>query len=253
MYEDSIRSEFTHQTESFAGTEITTAAETLGALVDLVPADAEASWLEVACGPAAISRALAAKVGQVMGIDLTPAMVEKAREEAAREGIGNAEFSVGDATSLEFADASFDGAVNRLSFHHIPAPQRVVEEMARVVRPGGWVIVSDLLTDEDAAVQAWHQEIERLRDPSHWATMTPARLRAMGEAAGLELESEQLIPVEIDYDDWLLRGSGGEAAAALIDRLLGEAPAEAESFQVSGEPGARRLRFRTMLLRWRRP
>lgn len=253
MYEDSIRGEFTHQAESFARNRIATAAETLGVLVDLVPEDPETSWLEVACGPAAISRALAAKVGRVTGIDLTPAMVAKAREEAAREGIGNAEFSVGDATALEFADASFDGAVNRLSFHHIPAPQRVLEEMARVVRPGGWVIVSDLLTDEDADAQAWHQEIERLRDPSHWATPTPARLRAMGEAVGLELESEQLIPIEIDYEDWLGRGSGGGAAAALIDRLLGEAPAGAESFQVSGGPGARRLRFRTMLLRWRRP
>lgn len=253
MYEESIRAEFTHQTDSFARNRVATSAETLDVVVDLVPEDREASWLEVACGPAVISRALAAKVGHVRGIDLTPAMVEKAREEAAREGVGNVEFSVGDATSLEFEDASFDGAVTRLSFHHIPAPRRVLEEMARVVRPGGWVIVSDLLTDEDADAQAWHQEIERLRDPSHWATPTPARLRAMGAAAGLELESEQLIPVELDYEDWLQRGSGGEAAAGLIDRLLEEVPEGAESFLVSGEPGQRRLLFRTMLLRWRRP
>lgn len=253
MYEKSIRAEFTHQTESFARNRIATAAETLGVVVDLVPENLEASWLEVACGPAAISRGLAAKVGRVQGVDLTPAMVEKAREEAAQEGIDNAEFSVGDATALEFEDASFDGAVTRFSFHHIPAPQRVLAEMARVVRPGGWVIVSDLLTDEDADGQAWHQEIERLRDPSHWATPTPARLRAMGEAAGLELESEQLIPVELDYEDWLQRGSGGEATAELIDRLLEEAPEGAESFRVSGERGERRLWFRSMLLRWRRP
>lgn len=253
MYEESIRAEFTHQTESFARNRIATAAETLDVVVDLVPEDREASWLEVACGPAAISRALAPKVGRVQGVDLTPAMVEKAREEAAQEGIDNAEFSVGDATALEFDDASFDGAVTRFSFHHIPAPQRVLVEMARVVRPGGWVIVSDLLTDEDAAVQAWHQEIERLRDPSHWATMMPVRLRAMGEAAGLEPESELQIPVELDYEDWLQRGSGGEAAGELIDRLLEEAPEGAECFQVSGEPGQRRLVFQTMLLRWRRP
>ena len=56
--------------------------------------------------------------------------------------------------------------------------------MARVVRPGGWVVVGDHLTDEDADAAAWHQEIERLRDPTHWASQTPARLRAMGEAAG---------------------------------------------------------------------
>jgi SAM-dependent methyltransferase len=253
MYEESIRAEFTHQTDSFARNRVATSAETLGVVVDLLPEDRGASWLEVACGPAVISRALAAKVGRVRGIDLTPAMVEKAREEAAREGLDNVEFSVGDATALEFDDASFDGVVTRLSFHHIPAPQRVLEEMARVVRPGGWVIVSDLLTDEDADAQAWHQEIERLRDPSHWATPTPARLRAMGAAVGLEPESEQLIPVELDYEDWLGRGSGGGAAAELIDRLLEEAPEGAECFLVSGEPGQRRLLFRTMLLRWRRP
>ncbi|MGN6217067.1 MAG: class I SAM-dependent methyltransferase [Solirubrobacterales bacterium] len=253
MYEESVRAEFTHQTESFARNRIATAAETLDVLVDLVSEDREASWLEVACGPAAISRALAAKVGRAQGVDLTPAMVEKAREEAAREGIGNAEFSVGDATALEFDDACFDGAVTRFSFHHIPAPQRVLAEMARVVQPGGWVIVSDLLTDEDADAQAWHQEIERLRDPSHWATPTPTRLRAMGAAAGLELESERTIPVELDYEDWLARGSGGEAAAELIDRLLGEAPDGAECFCVSGETGRRRLWFQTMVLRWRRP
>jgi ubiquinone/menaquinone biosynthesis C-methylase UbiE len=253
VHDSAIRSEFTHQADSFARNPVATSAQTLDVVVDLAPADPEAEWLEVACGPGVISRALAGKVGRVQGIDLTPAMIEKARAEAAAEAIENVEFSLGDATALDQQDASFDGAVTRLSFHHIPAPRRVLEEMARVVRPGGSVIVSDLLTDEDADAQAWHQEIERLRDPSHWATPTAARLRAMGEAAGLELEEERILPVDLDYEDWLARGSGGKAAGALIDRLLGEAPPGTESFVVSGEPGDRRLRFRSMLLRWRRP
>lgn len=99
MYEESIRDEFTHQSDAFARAPVMSSAQTLGALVDLVPADPEARWLELACGPAAISRALAGRVGAVHGVDLTPAMVAKAGEEAAREGIANAEFSVGDATS----------------------------------------------------------------------------------------------------------------------------------------------------------
>lgn len=91
-----------------------------------MPADPEAGWLEVACGPAVISRALAPRVGRLHRVDLTPSMVGKASEEAAREGIDNVEFSVGDATALEFDDDSFDGAVTRFSFHHIPAPWRVM-------------------------------------------------------------------------------------------------------------------------------
>jgi SAM-dependent methyltransferase len=111
MHEDSIRDEFTHQTETFARAPAMLSAEALGTIVELVPPDSGARWLEVACGPAAIGRTLASRIGSVHGVDLTPAMIEKAQEEAAREGLDNAEFSLGDATALGFEDASFDGAV----------------------------------------------------------------------------------------------------------------------------------------------
>ncbi len=252
MYEDSIRNEFTHQTESFARNEVATKAETLGALVELVPEVAEASWLEVACGPAAISRALAPRVGRVHGVDLTPAMVEKASEEAARAGVGSVEFSVGDATALAFEDGSFDGAVTRFSFHHIPAPWRVMAEMARVVRPGGWAVVSDFVADPDREVYATVEEIERLRDPSHWSCLTAEQLRTIGNEFGLELESEQLIPFDLDYEDWLRRGSGGPAAAELIDQLLERLPEGFGCFRVYESDTGRRLALVNSLTRWRR-
>ncbi len=253
MYEDSIRDEFTHQADSFAASPVPSMAETLGPVVELVPVDPAARWLEAACGPAIVGRAIATRVGSVHGVDLTPAMVEKGRAEAAAAGIDNIELSLGDATALEFEDGSFDGAVTRFSLHHIPAPRQLLEEMARVVRPGGWVVVADHLTDADGDAAAWHEEIERLRDPSHWACLTRERLLAMGAAAGLELDEEQVVPLDLDFGEWLGRGSGGAAAAALIERLLGEAPTSAESFRVSGEGEERRLALRNSLTRWRRP
>jgi SAM-dependent methyltransferase len=252
MYEDSIRTEFTHQTESFARNEVATKAETLGALVELVPEDPEASWLEAACGPATISRALAPRVGRVHGVDLTPSMVEKASEEATGEGIGNVEFSVGDATALGFEDGSFDGAVTRFSFHHIPAPWRAMGEMARVVRPGGWIVVSDFIADPDRDVYAAVEEIERLRDPSHWSCLTAEQLRTIGEQFPLEVESEQLIAFDLDYEDWLRRGSGGPAAAELIERLLERLPEGSGCFRVDEGDDGRRLSLVNSLTRWRR-
>lgn len=253
MYEDSIREEFTHQSSSFGRAAVMTSAETLGALVELVPAD-DARWLESACGTGLVSRALAGKVGSVMGVDLTPAMLEQAERGAAEEGIENASFVVGDATALEFEDGAFDGAVTRFSLHHIPVAGRVIAEMGRVVRPGGWVIVSDLVGDEaDGEAAAWREEIERLRDPSHWACRTPEQLRKMGAEAGLALDHEQLISYELDFDAWLARGSGGTVAAPLVDELLAQRPEGAKSFQVTVGDEGRCLCQHYWSGRWRRP
>jgi SAM-dependent methyltransferase len=252
MYEESIRDEFTHQADSFAASPAMSSAQILTALVELAAVDSEARWLETACGPGLVARALAGRVGTVEGVDLTPAMVEKARAEAAADGVGNVEFAVGDATALEYEDGSFDGAINRLSLHHIPAPQRLVREMARVVRPGGQVIVGDHVTDPDPEAMAWHQEVERLRDPSHWLCLTQERLRRLGEEAGLTLDSEQLVGIDLDYDDWLARGSAGPSAAALIDELLAEVPASVEAFRVVQEGESRRLKLRYWISAWRR-
>jgi len=49
-----------------------------------------------------------------------------------------------------------------------------------VVRPGGAVVLADHLLDEDPAAAAWSQELERLRDPSHWVSLPLERLRALG-------------------------------------------------------------------------
>ncbi|HEY0278255.1 MAG TPA: class I SAM-dependent methyltransferase [Solirubrobacterales bacterium] len=249
----SIRDEFAHQADSFARSPTMSLAETLDAVVELVPADGAARWAELACGPGLIARAMAPRVGSVLGLDLTPAMVEKARAEAAAAGVENVSFELGDATALDLLDDCLDGAITRFSFHHIPAPIRVLEEMRRVVKPGGHVVVADHVTDDDGEAAAWHEEIERLRDPSHWACLTPSRLTALGARAGLEPDLAREVPFVIDFEEWVERGSGGPPQAELIDRLLDEAPTGAASFVVRGEPGVRTLSLRNSLHRWRVP
>src|ERR1700742_1481437 len=249
----SIRDEFAHQADAFARSPTMSLAETLDAVVELVPEDGAARWAELACGPGLIARAMAPRVGSVLGLDLTPAMVEKARAEATAAGVENVSFEIGDATALDFPDDSFDGAITRFSLHHIPAPVRVLEEMRRVVRPGGLVVVSDFVTDDDGEAAAWQEQIERLRDPSHWALLTPSRIAALGERVGLEPDLEEAVPFEIDFEEWLNRGSGGPANAELIERLRSEAPPNAESFLVTGEGTNRVLHYRNSLHRWRVP
>jgi ubiquinone/menaquinone biosynthesis C-methylase UbiE len=252
-HSDALRDEFAHQADSFARSPAMNIAQTLGVLVDLVPEDPAASWVESACGPGLVARAMASRVGSVVGIDLTPTMVERARADAAAAGVENVSFEVGDATALPLPDDSLDGAITRFSLHHIPAPIRVLEEMRRVVKPGGYVVVSDFVTDNDGESAAWQEQIERLRDPSHWALLTPSRIAALGERVGLEPDQERIVPFEIDFDEWLNRASGGPANAELIERLRAEAPPQAQSFTVTDHAGDRILHYRNSLHRWRVP
>ncbi len=252
MHDETLIGEFTHQAADFNAMPVFSAEETLGALLELADPRPDERWLETACGTGHISRALAPRVASVQGIDLTPAMLDQARETVAAEKLDNVSFELGDATALDLPDGEFDAAVTRFSLHHIPLPGRVFTELARVVRPGGKVVVADHVTDEDVDAAIWHTEVERLRDPSHWTNLTPRQLRARGEAAGLRLEAEQIIPFGLDFDGWVERSSAGPAVAPLLERALELRPESAQSFDVHSNVGRRELRLVYWLSLWRR-
>lgn len=122
------------------------------------------SVLDVGCGAGLDTVELAALVGssgRVTGVDHDPAMVAAADARVLAAGVsGWVHHSVADATSLPFADASFDACRGERLFQHLPQPELALAEMVRVTRPGGWVVVMD--TDYSTLTIDSHEtEIER--------------------------------------------------------------------------------------------
>lgn len=95
-------------------------------------------WLDVCCGSGMLSEAIVEHTapGSVVGIDASREQIAFANRHRGRP---NVTFETGDATSLRFADSSFDVAVCGLGLNYIPEPVRALEEMRRVVRSGGIV------------------------------------------------------------------------------------------------------------------
>lgn len=235
-HDSDIRDAFSAQADSFAAAAVANADELLDDLIGLTNARGDQHWLDAACGPGIITRRLAPRVATVEGVDLTPAMVTRARTDAAEAGLDNVTFTVGDVGDLDRPDGHYHGAVTRFSVHHLAVPGRMLRELARVVRPGGPIVIADHLADDDADTAIWSQSIERLRDPSHWSCRTAAGMVELARQAGLALTTAHTRPVAMDFADWLTRGGAGPTARDQIEQLLAERPAGTEHFRVTTEP-----------------
>ena len=112
---------------------------------------ADGKYLDVCCGTGDLSLLLARKLssgGSVVGLDFSEQMLEAAKRretgKAHRKLHGKIEWMIGDAQNLPFPDDSFEGAINSFGLRNLTDLQAGINEMSRVVRPGGHVVNLDL-------------------------------------------------------------------------------------------------------------
>ncbi|HIK37046.1 MAG: class I SAM-dependent methyltransferase [Geminocystis sp.] len=104
--------------------------------------------LDVGCGTGKLLNLLAARYPQLKGIglDLSPEMLKQARK--ANRHHPRLIFVGGNAENLPFADNQFDAVFNTISFLHYPNPEAVFQEVARVLKPGGYFYLADYIAKE---------------------------------------------------------------------------------------------------------
>jgi ubiquinone/menaquinone biosynthesis C-methylase UbiE len=169
--------------------------------------------LEVAPGPGfcAIEMAKGGRY-RVTGLDVSRTMVELARRNAAEAGV-DVDFRQGSASAMPFADESFDLLVCSAAFKNFSEPHKALEEMHRVLRPGGTALVVDLRTDVPMSEINEYFRATDLSTINRWMSLaafrfmllrrayTPAQLDRM--LTDIPFRSRDIRLVDIGVELWL--------------------------------------------------
>ena len=174
-------------------------------LIELGEWNPQLKALDIATGGGHTALAISPLVAQVTVTDLTPRMLEKARDFILAQGVTNALFQMADAEQLPFSPESFDRVTCRIAPHHFPDISQFVLEVARVLKPGGLFLLIDCIAPSDQELDTFDNIIEKWRDPSHGRSCTAEEWQAFLKEAGLSIEHMEFFRKTHEYDDWTAR------------------------------------------------
>jgi SAM-dependent methyltransferase len=200
----------------------------LEGLASLVRGRGAARVLDLGCGGGHVAFTVAPHVGSVVAYDLAAAMLEAVRAEARTRGLANIVTE-----RVPFEDASFDIVVTRYSAHHWADLAAGLAGMRRVLKPEGLAVVIDTVAPGVPALDAFLDEVERLRDPSHGRNRSPAEWEQALRRAGLRPLPPVPSRLRLGFAGWIARiGTPAAQARAIRALQAGTSPEVREHFAI---------------------
>jgi ubiquinone/menaquinone biosynthesis C-methylase UbiE len=217
---------------------------------------AKAVVLDIGCGAGHLAFALAPLVAKVIAVDPAPSMLATVAAAATDRKLNNIETCQARADDLPFADGTFCAVTSRYSAHHWSDVPAALTQLRRVAKPGGWLLMLDILGGATPLIDTHLQAMELLRDPSHVRDYTSAEWRQMIESAGFESITEKSWPVRLEFNAWVRRMRTPPEPVAAIRSLQRAAPQEVRDalrIEADGSFSPRVVLFRTRVPMMRSP
>jgi ubiquinone/menaquinone biosynthesis C-methylase UbiE len=225
-----VQDYFSRTAESYVGSFSHRAGDDLQRLVELGEWNPHFCALDIATGGGHTALAIAPCVAQVTVTDLTPRMLEKAREYILSHGITNATFQVADAEQLPFAAERFDRVTCRIAPHHFPNIPQFVQEVVRVLKPGGIFMLIDCMAPSNPELDKFDNMVEKWRDPSHGRSCTPEEWQTFLQQAGLSTAYIEFFRKTHEYDDWTARSQMDDDEKAKLAQFILESNGRIQNY-----------------------
>ena len=174
------------------------------------------------------------KTGRVIGVDMTPEMVEKAADNARKDGVENVEFRLGDIEHLPVEDGSIDVIISNCVINLAPDKGRVFQEAFRVLKPGGRLMVSDIVLTRPLP-EVVRNSVSAYVGCVAGASLKEDYLGAMRQAGFVDVtvQSEAPFPVDCVSTDPMLAGLA-ESLNLSLEELARQAAETVVSVRISG-------------------
>lgn len=145
-------------------------------------------YADLGAGEGLISQLLAARAKKVIAVDHSPRMVEVGRDLAKRSGLKNLEYRQGDMEQPPIRPGSVDVVILSQALHHAVHPPRALEAAWKILRPGGTVLILDLVEHTFEAAREMYADV--------WLGFSPAELSRLLREAGFEGNTVEVVAKE---------------------------------------------------------
>lgn len=233
-----VLDQYTTRVSAYVNSAVHTAGEDLELIAQILANQRGAIALDVGCGGGHLTYRLAPLVSQVVACDLAEPMLAAVVEQASLRGLPNIATREAAAESLPFQSATFDVVATRFSAHHWHAFAEGIAEMARVLKPGGLALMSDVVSPGVVLLDTWLQTLELLRDPSHVRDASTGEWDAVLAAAGLTIEHVERFRLRLDFATWVARMNTPEPQVTAIRMLQARAASAVKDYFEMEEDGS---------------
>jgi SAM-dependent methyltransferase len=165
-------------------------------------------------------------------------MIQQTRRLGLERQLTNLRLSQNAAEALPIASNSLDLVTCRVAGHHFANFAQALDEVRRVLKPGGALVMADSVAPEDDAVAQWMNHIELRRDFSHVKNRQVSEIEAILSARGLTIDEREYARIYLQFNDWVARtATPPDEVEALRKDFLSAPSSVREAFQIGSASG----------------
>ncbi|WP_416825573.1 class I SAM-dependent methyltransferase [Ectobacillus polymachus] len=202
-----VQEQFGTHAEHYVTSETHAKGKDLAALLQAGNASQADIVLDIATGGGHVANGFAPLAFQVIALDITKRMLEKAEAFIRGNGHNNVHFVQGDAEQLPFPDDSFTIVACRIAPHHFPSVSSFVAECYRVLKENGSFLLLDNVAPEDDELDSFYNTVEKTRDYSHNRAYKKSEWLTIVEQSGFSILNMQTFSKTFPFESWCNRMS----------------------------------------------